>query len=69
MKIEKAALKINMFKKSFFLSLLIICFLPLNVYAEKNIHVGFFPFNIYANTNIQPLKNKIPMMLAEEINL
>jgi len=59
--------KNNTLKKLFFLSLLVVCFLPLDVYAEENIKVGFFPFNIYANKDIQPLKKKIPMMIADEI--
>ena len=56
-----------MCKKLFFLTLLMVCFLPLNVFAEKNIKVGFFPFNIYASKDIKPLKNKIPLMIADEI--
>ena len=60
-------MKNNTLKKIFFLSLLVVCFLPLDVYAEENIKVGFFPFNIYANKDIQPLKKKIPMMIADEI--
>jgi outer membrane protein insertion porin family len=56
-----------MYKKILFLSLLIVCILPLNSYADKNVHVGFFPFNIYASDNTQALKNKVPMMLADEI--
>ena len=55
-----------MYKKFFFL-LLVFCLFPLNAYAEKNIKVGFFPFNIYANKDLQSLKNKIPMMIADEI--
>ena len=56
-----------MYKKLFFLLLLMVCSLPINVYSENNIKVGFFPFNIYANKDIQPLKNKIPKMIAGEI--
>ena len=63
----KLELKIEMYKKLFFLLLLMVCLLPLNAYAEKNIKVGFFPFNIYANKDLQSLKNKIPMMIADEI--
>lgn len=56
-----------MYKKIFFLSLLIVCIFPLNSYAEKNVQVGFFPFNIYASNNVQALKEKVPMMFADEI--
>ncbi len=56
-----------MYKKLLFLLLLVVCFLPFNVYAEKNSQIGFFPFNIYANKDIKLLKKKIPMMLADEI--
>ncbi len=56
-----------MLKKMFLFLLVLIYFSPLNLHAQENISVGFFPFNIYAGSDIKTLKDKIPMMIGDEI--
>jgi outer membrane protein insertion porin family len=63
----KVEFNMSVFKKSFVLLLLIICFSPFNANAEKNLTIGFFPFDTYAHDDIKSLGNKLPLMIADEV--